>query len=483
MFFGDNNALLSVEQKAQEYAMSEFQHTIKDAISISGLGLHTGNQVNMTFHPAPVNHGFRFKRVDLPDQPTIKASVDYVVDVQRGTTIEYKGVRISTLEHVLAALVGMEIDNVLIELDNQEVPIMDGSSQPFVELLEKVGRQKQDAAKVYFPINSTLYFYDEEKDCEMVAIPSNGYQITTMIDYNSPVLGKQHASLNTLKDFKTEIASARTFCFLHELELLLKHNLIKGGDLSNAIVVVDKVVSKDELGRLATLFNKKSVEVRREGYLNNLELRHSNEPARHKLLDVVGDLALIGTPIKARIIATRPGHSSNIAFAKKLKAHIKKNKHLIDAPTYDPTQPSIMDINTVAGLLPHRYPLLLVDKVIELSKTHIVGIKNVTYNEQFFQGHFPGHPIMPGVLIIEAMAQTGGVLLLSEYENPKDYVTYFLRIDKARFRKPVLPGDTLVFKLEVISPLRRGLCEMKGIAYVANQVVAEAVLTAQIRKK
>lgn len=463
--------------------MNYYQHTIKQAVSLKGMGLHTGNQVNLTFLPAPPNFGYKFKRTDLPEQPIIKADADLVTDVKRGTTIEQYGVKISTIEHVLAALVGLEIDNVLIEIDGQEMPIMDGSSKPFVDALLRAGLEQQTEKKTYFSITEPFYYYDAERDTEIIAIPADEYQITVMIDFNSPVLGKQHAAISHVNQFKDEIASSRTFCFLHELELLLQHNLVKGGDLSNAIVVVDRPIEQDELNRLAALFNKPSVEVRAEGYLNNLELRHQNEPARHKLLDVMGDLALIGTPLKARIIATKPGHESNVAFAQKLKAHIKKNKHLIDAPQYDINKPAIYDVNQIAKLIPHRFPFLLVDKIIELSDRHVVGIKNVTFNEEFFQGHFPGHPIMPGVLVIEAMAQTGGILILNTMPNPQDYVTYFLMIDRARFRNPVVPGDTLVFKLELTAPIRRGLCEMSAVAYVGNKIAAEAQLTAQILKK
>ncbi|MBP7534171.1 MAG: bifunctional UDP-3-O-[3-hydroxymyristoyl] N-acetylglucosamine deacetylase/3-hydroxyacyl-ACP dehydratase [Chitinophagales bacterium] len=463
--------------------MNYYQHTIKQPISLTGVGLHTGNAVNLTFQPAPPNFGYKFKRTDLPEQPIIKADADLVTDVKRGTTIEQRGVKVSTIEHVLAALVGLEIDNVLIEIDGQEMPIMDGSSKPFVDALLQAGIEQQTEKKVYFTITEPFYYYDAERDTEIIAIPADEYQITVMIDFNSPVLGKQHAAISHVNQFKDEIASSRTFCFLHELELLLQHNLVKGGDLSNAIVVVDRTIEQDELNRLAALFNKPSVEVRAEGYLNNLELRHQNEPARHKLLDVMGDLALIGMPLKARIIATKPGHESNVAFAQKLKAHIKKNKHLIDAPQYDINKPAIYDVNQIAKLIPHRFPFLLVDKIIELSDQHVVGVKNVTFNEEFFQGHFPGHPIMPGVLIIEAMAQTGGILLLNNMDNPQDYVTYFLMIDKARFRNPVVPGDTLIFKLELASPIRRGLCEMTAVAYAGNKIAAEASLTAQILKK
>jgi len=462
--------------------MTIFQHTIQKEVSISGIGLHTGKPVEMTFKPAPVNHGIRFKRVDLEGQPIIKADADYVTEVERGTTLERNKVKISTVEHALAALVGLEIDNVLIELNNQEVPIMDGSSEPFVNALLEATPLKQDAQKQYFTITENIRFYDEEKDAEIMILPAEDYQVTVMIDFNSPVLGKQHATLQQLKDFKEEIASARTFCFLHELEFLLKNNLIKGGDLSNAIVVVDRTVNEEELNHLATLFNRPSVSVREEGYLSNVELRHKNEPARHKLLDVVGDLALIGTPIKGRIIATKPGHATNVAFAQKIKKYIKEHKHLIGAPVYDPNVAPLYNIEQIRELLPHRSPFLLIDKIMELNETTVIGVKSVTYNEPFFRGHFPHQAVMPGVLILEAMAQTGGILVLSQIPDPENYITYFLKISEARFRNMVVPGDTLVFKMELLAPIRRGLCEMKAIAYVGKKIAAEALMTAQVRK-
>lgn len=483
MFFSTKKDVVRQEQLIQRKDMNVFQHTIKQPVTVNGVGLHTGMQANMTLNPAPINYGIKFKRIDMPEQPIIKADVDYVVEVTRGTTIQHQGVKICTVEHVLAALVGLQIDNVLIELDSSEVPIMDGSSKPFVEALLQAGIEKQNAEKEYFTLLENIHFYDPIKDVEMLAIPSNSYEVTVMIDFNSPVLGKQHATLNHLSDFKDEISPARTFCFLHELEILLQHNLIKGGDLSNAIVIVNKPVEQDELDNLAKLFNKPSVQVRTEGYLNNLELRHPNEPARHKLLDVIGDLALIGTPIKARIFATKPGHATNIEFGKLIKEHIKKNRHLIGAPFYDPSKEPVFDINKIINSLPHRYPFLLVDKIIELEANRVVAVKNVTYNEPFFQGHFPGHPIMPGVLIIEAMAQAGGVLLLSTVPDPENYVTYFLRIDNARFRNPVQPGSILLFKLNLLSPIRRGICEMQAVAYCGNKIAAEATLIAQIMKK
>jgi UDP-3-O-[3-hydroxymyristoyl] N-acetylglucosamine deacetylase/3-hydroxyacyl-[acyl-carrier-protein] dehydratase len=379
----------------------------------------------------------------------------------------------------------MGIDNILIDLNGPEVPIMDGSSQPFIEAIEQAGIQQQDAKKVYYSIDSNIYFYDEAKRVEMVALPSIDYKITTLIDFNSPVLGTQHAALKHIRDFKKDIGPCRTFCFLHELEYLLDNNLIKGGDLNNAIVVVDKAVNDEQLEHLAKAFKRKKISVKTEGIgiLNNIQLRFPNEPARHKLLDVVGDLALIGYPIKAHIIANRPGHSSNVAFAKKIKQYIKKNRHSRDIPVYDPNQPPVFDIRRIEKSLPHRFPFLLVDKIIELSDTHVVGIKNVTFNEYFFQGHFPGNPIMPGVLQIEALAQAGGILALNTYQDPENYDTYFLKIDNCKFKQKVLPGDTMILKLELLSPIRRGICEMRGTVFVGNKVCTEADLVAQIVKK
>jgi len=458
------------------------QHTLKAATNISGTGLHTGILVDMILKPANPGYGIQFQRVDLPNQPTIKADCDLVTDTSRGTTLESNGAKISTVEHVMAALVGMGVDNCHIEINGPEIPIIDGSSEPFVELIEEAGIAEQDAAKVWYTIDENIYLYDEGKRVEMVAMPATEYSITTLIDFNSPVLGTQHAGLKHIRDFKNEIAPCRTFCFLHELEMLLDNNLIKGGDINNAIVVVDKPVDDAEMARLKKIFKKDKIEVKSEGYLNNLELRFPNEPARHKLLDIVGDLSLIGYPIKANIIANRPGHSSNVEFAKKIKQYIKKNRHTKGIPVYNPNQPPVYDQQFIEKTLPHRFPFALLDKIIELSDTHIVGVKNVTFNEWFFQGHFPGNPVMPGVLQIEALAQCGGMLAIN-LSGGGEHDTYFLKIDNCKFKQMVRPGDTLILKLELSAPIRRGICEMKGTAYVGNKVATEADLVAQIVKK
>lgn len=458
------------------------QHTLGATASISGTGLHTGVLADMNLKPANPGFGIQFSRTDLPNSALIKADCDLVTDTSRGTTLQVGDVKVSTVEHVLAALVGMGVDNCLVEVNGPEIPIIDGSSEPFVKLIEQAGVIEQDAAKVWYSIDENIYLYDESKRVEMVAMPAVDYQITTLIDFNSPVLGTQHAGLKSIKEFKTEIAPCRTFCFLHELEMLLENELVKGGDINNAIVVVDKPVTTDEMTRLAKAFKREKIEVKSEGYLNNLELRFPNEPARHKLLDVIGDLALIGYPIKGRIIANRPGHSTNVEFAKKIKQYIKKNRHVKDVPVYDPSQPPIFNLQQIEKTLPHRHPFLLVDKIVELSDKHIIGIKNVTFNEWFFQGHFPDNPVMPGVLQIEALAQTGGILCINSMPEGQ-YDTYFLKIDNCKFKQKVVPGDTMILKMEFISPVRRGICEMKGTVYVGGKVATEADLVAQVVKR
>lgn len=456
------------------------QTTIKDSVSISGTGLHTGCDTKLTFHPAPENHGYRFLRSDLENKPVINADARYVNKTQRGTSLNYDGIEINTTEHVLAALVGLKIDNVLIELTASEPPIMDGSSIEFIKLLKEVGIQEQDAEVDFFEVKEPIQYIDKETGSEMLLVPADNYQITTMVDYGTKVLNTQHAHLNDLSEFEVEFAHARTFCFLHELELLIEHNLIKGGDLNNAIVFVERELSEEEMKRLGQYFGKEEVKVRPEGVLNNLELRYSNEPARHKLLDIIGDLALVGKPIKGRIIATKPGHGPNTNFAKHLINIIEKEKKSM--PKFDLHKEPVMDIVEIMKTLPHRPPFLLVDKVLELDETRVVGLKNVTMNEEFFNGHFPGAPVMPGVLQVEAMAQAGGILVLKQVPDPENYLTYFLKIDNVKFKKMVLPGDTLIFELELIEPVRRGICQMKGKAYVGDTLVMQAELMAQIKK-
>jgi len=454
------------------------QHTLAKAVSISGTGLHTGINADMTLNPADPDFGFQFQRIDLEGKPVIKADCDLVTDTSRGTTLQKGNAKVCTIEHLLAALVGMGIDNCLIEINGPEIPIIDGSSAPFVKIIGEAGVVEQDAAKVWYTIDDNISYYDEVKKVEMTAIPSADYKITTLIDFNSPILGSQHAALRDMRDFGTEIAPCRTFCFLHELEMLIDNNLIKGGDINNAIVVVDKAVTDEEMTRLAKAFGREKMEVT-EGYLNNLKLHFPNEPARHKLLDVVGDLALSGYAIKAHIIANRPGHSSNIEFAKKIKQHIKKTK---DVPVYDPNQPPLYSIAEMEKVLPHRFPFLLVDKIIELTETKIVGVKNVTGTEYFFQGHFPNNPIMPGVLQVEALAQTGGILCINAMPEGV-YDTYFLKIDNCKFKAKVVPGDTMILKMELLEPIRRGICIMRGSVYVGNKLCAEGDLTAQLVKR
>lgn len=461
---------------------SDFQHTLASEISISGVGIHTGQTVDIKLKPAEPNTGIVFKRIDLEGKPTVKADVDNVVETTRSTTIEANGARIGTIEHLMAALVGNLIDNALIEINAEEVPILDGSSEPFIEIIQKAGVQKQDAPKIYYTLEHNISFVDEEKKVEMVALPSQEYRINTLIDFNSPVLGTQHADLKDLSYFNKQIAPCRTFCFFHELEYLIDHNLIKGGDINNAIVVVDKEVSEEQVKRIAKVFKKENVKVNEGGILNNLDLRFPNEPARHKLLDVVGDLALVGIPFKAHIIANRPGHSSNVAFARKIKEHLKKQKNKHQIPRYDPNKPPVFDIHAIEKKLPHRYPFLLIDKIIEISEKQIIAVKNVTYNEPFFQGHFPGNCVMPGVLQVEALAQCGGILTIPA-DPDHDYDTYFLKIDNCKFKNKVVPGDTLILKMELMNPVRRGICEMKGTIFVGDKIVAEADLVAQIVKK
>jgi UDP-3-O-[3-hydroxymyristoyl] N-acetylglucosamine deacetylase/3-hydroxyacyl-[acyl-carrier-protein] dehydratase len=462
--------------------MSQKQKTIKKPITVSGVGLHTGAKVNLTFKPAPENHWYKFVRTDIEGSPVIDVDAFNVVDTSRGTTLQQNGARISTTEHALAALVGLQLDNIIIEVDGPEVPIMDGSAAPFVEALLSVGFEEQDAEREVYILNEVLSYEEPSRNVEMLAVPSPEYRITVMVDYNSPVLGTQHAQLHKMEEFQKDFSPCRTFCFLHELESLVKHDLIKGGDLNNAIVVVDREISQEKLDELAKLFNKPRVEVKEKGILNNVQLHFQNEPARHKLLDIIGDFALVGMPFQGHILAARPGHAANVEFAKVIKEVIKRDRNQ-KVRTYDLNATPVYDINKITKMLPHRIPFLLIDKIMELEADRVVGVKNVTMNEWFFQGHFPENPVMPGVLLIEAMAQTGGILVLNTVPDPENYWTYFMKINEARFKQKVMPGDTVIFDLKLISPIRRGICHMKGEAIVGDKVVMEAEMMAQIVKK
>ena len=458
------------------------QKTIKSEISLTGVGLHTGKEVKMTFKPAPANNGFTFVRVDLEGQPVIEADANYVVNTQRGTNLEKLGVQIQTPEHVLAALTGCDLDNVIIELNASELPIMDGSSKYFVEAIEKAGIEEQEAKRNVYVVKEVISYTDEATGSEILVMPSDSYCITTMVDFGTKILGTQNATMKCLSEFKDEISDSRTFSFLHELESLLDNGLIKGGDLNNAIVYVDKEISSTTMENLKKAFGKDEITVKPNGILDNLTLHYPNEAARHKLLDVVGDLSLIGTRIQGKVIANKPGHYVNTQFAKKLAKIIKIEQRNF-VPTYDLHQEPLMDIHKIMETLPHRPPFLLIDRIIEMSENHVVGMKNVTMNENFFVGHFPEAPVMPGVLIVEAMAQTGGVLVLSTVPDPENYLTYFMKMDNVKFKHKVLPGDTLIFKCELITPIRRGICHMQANAYANGKLVAEAELMAQIAKK
>ena len=457
------------------------QCTIKKEVTLKGVGLHTGKNVTLTFKPAPVNTGYVFKRIDMEGAPCIAADANYVTNTQRGTNLQKDGVTIQTSEHVLAALVGLQVDNCILELNASEPPIMDGSSKFFVEAIEKAGIVSQDAVREEYVVTEIINYIDQETGSEITILPSDTYQVTTMVDFGTKVLGTQNASIQNISEFKTEISDSRTFSFLHEIEMLLDHGLIKGGDLNNAIVYVDKQLSEKTMEKLRQAFGKDTISVKPNGILDNLTLHHPNEAARHKLLDVIGDLALIGTRIRGKVIANKPGHYVNTQFAKKLSKIIKNEKRN-NIPKIDITATPVKDVNAIMEMLPHRPPFLLVDKIMELSSNHVIGLKNVTMNEPFFVGHFPGTPVMPGVLIVEAMAQTGGILALSTVPDPENYLTFFMKIDNAKFKRQVNPGDTLLFKLELITPIRRGIVHMQGTAYANNKLVTEAELMAQIVK-
>ena len=458
------------------------QRTLKDQVALDGVGLHTGESVTIIFKPAPVDTGYVFVRTDLSPPVEIPADVHYVNNTDRGTNLEKDGAKIQTSEHVLAALVGMEVDNCYVELDSAESPIMDGSSKFFVEAIESVGIEEQDKPREEYVVTDLITYKDDETGSEITLIPADEYQVTTMVDFETKVLGTQNASLDTLRDFKETIAPSRTFSFLHELEMLLEHGLIKGGDLNNAIVYVDKPLSESNMDRLKEAFGKENIAVQPNGILDNLSLHFSNEAARHKLLDVIGDLALVGVPIRGKVFAHKPGHKVNTDFSRKLSQIIKQERRQ-NAPKVDLNVEPLMDVNDIIKMLPHRPPFLLVDKIFELSETHVIGLKNVTMNEPFFVGHFPGAPVMPGVLQIEAMAQAGGVLLLNTVPDPENYLTLFMKMDNVKFKRPVKPGDTLVFKLELISPIRRGICHMKGMIFANGHLMTEGELMAQIIKR
>ncbi len=462
--------------------MATKQRTIAKEISLKGVGLHTGLSSVVTLCPAPANHGYKFQRVDLDNQPVINAIADNVIDTSRSTVLEQNGARIGTVEHVLSALYGMQIDNCLIKVDNAEMPILDGSAKLYCNAIEEVGTVEQNADRDYFVITKNVHYIDEENHIELMTFPDDSLSLNVMIDYNSEILGNQYANLTNLTDYKTEIAPCKTFVFLRELEFLFKNDLIKGGSLDNAIVLMEKEYQQDELDKLSDMLGRPRVKAKGRGILNDEDLIFQNEPARHKLLDLLGDLALVGKPIKGKILAVRPGHYSNVAFAKEIRKHMKEIGRKAQAPVYNPDEPPVLDINAIKKILPHRSPFLLVDKVLKVDEGRIIALKNVSMNEPFFVGHFPDEPIMPGVLIVEAMAQAGGILVLHNVEEPERYSTYFMKIDKVKFKQKVVPGDTLIFDLEYTSPIRRGIATMHGKAFVGSQMVAEGEFMAQVIK-
>ncbi len=462
--------------------MSEKQRTLAKEVTLTGKGLHTGVNVNLTFKPAPANHGYKFCRVDLPEKPTIDALAENVTDTSRGTTLTQNGASVSTIEHVLSALYGLRIDNALIEIDGPEAPIMGGAAFAFVEAIKKAGTTDLPEERKYFTVKEKIAFSDEEHGVDLIVYPDDHFSINVLIDYNSKILGNQYAILDSIDDFETEISNSRTFVFFHEMEPLFKMGLIKGGDLDNAIVILEQEVPQEELDRVAKMLDRPGIQSHTAGILNNTKLRYPNEPARHKLLDIVGDLALVGMPIKGKVVATRPGHYANTRLAKLMRQEMKKQKSKLNIPVYDPNKEPVYSIEGIKKRLPHRMPFLLVDKVIELENNYVVGVKNVTYNEPFFQGHFPDEPIMPGVLLVEALAQCGGILVLNGVDEPERYSTYFLKIDKVKFKQKVTPGDTVILKLEMIEAMKRGMVSMFGQAFVGNTLVVEGELLAQVIK-
>ncbi len=462
--------------------MSEKQRTLAKEISLTGKGLHTGNTVTIKFKPAPVNHGYKFCRVDLPGKPVIDALAEHVTDTSRGTTLVQNNATVTTIEHVMAALNGLRVDNAMIELDGPEAPIMGGSAWKFVEAIKEAGIIDQKEDRNYFVVKQKITFSDEEHGVDLIVYPDDHFSVNVLIDYNSKILGNQYSILDSIEDFEEKISKSRTFVFFHELEPLFNKGLIRGGDLDNAIVILEKEVEQAEIDRIAKLFNRPGISTHTAGILNNTELRYPNEPARHKLLDIMGDIALVGHPIKGKIVATRPGHYANTRLARIIRQEMKKTLSKLDIPLYDASQPPVFTVEEIRKRLPHRFPFLLVDKIISLDESSIVGIKNVTFNESFFQGHFPDEPVMPGVLLVEALAQTGGLLVLNSVEDPEKYSTYFLKIDKLKFKSKVVPGDTVILKMELADVMRRGIVTMFGQAFVGNKLVLEGEMTAQVVK-
>jgi UDP-3-O-[3-hydroxymyristoyl] N-acetylglucosamine deacetylase/3-hydroxyacyl-[acyl-carrier-protein] dehydratase len=462
--------------------MSEKQRTLAKEISLTGKGLHSGKSVTITFKPAPVNHGYKFCRVDLPGKPIIDALAEHVTDTSRGTTLVQNNASVTTIEHVMAAFYGLRVDNALIELDGPETPIMGGSAWKFVEAIKEAGIIEQKEDRNYFIVKQKITFSDEEHGVDLIVYPDDHFSVNVLIDYNSKILGNQYSILDSIEDFEEKICKSRTFVFFHELEPLFNQGLIRGGDLDNAIVILEKEVEQSEIDRIAKLFNRPGINTHTAGILNNTELRYPNEPARHKLLDIMGDIALVGHPIKGKIVATRPGHYANTRLAKIIRQEMKKALSKHDIPVYDASLPPVFNVEEIKKRLPHRFPFLLVDKIIALDESSIVGIKNVTFNESFFQGHFPDEPVMPGVLLVEALAQTGGILILSSVEDPEKYSTYFLKIDKLKFKNKVVPGDTVILKMELSDVMRRGIATMFGQAFVGNKLVLEGEMTAQVVK-